>query len=362
MNASWATKLSWHRTAKMPTMTRRPTRRWFWRSRNCKHSNRPKAIVINLVVICGCMVTSLWSWVVAKAETDAAPVGLWVVLGAGRPKKGRRVISLVRIVCVFMVTSLWSWVVATVESRAARRVVVVRTFGFAWFRKPILFHRKRILFLWFLRRAELDRFCSRVHRPPASAGHCGLASTIELRNQNRWPAAFRSASVKSMVRNGPRTIGLRQTGCFCFATAFMAAVMATVGSGLPAVAPRDVSFSVRPLCFARASTSFKNGPQVVALLSTRCDFMVTSFWSWVMAAIDFESEEQLHRVVAPHRKRFLRPVSSNALPKRVFLLKLGPIRPAQNSFIPLFPSQLGCSNRARRRQQQHDRLRVELRL
>src|SRR5271157_4205012 len=90
--------------------------------------------------------------------------------------------------------------------------------------------------------------------------------------------------------------------------------------------------------------------------------MVTSFWSWVMAAIDFESEEQLHRVVAPHRKRFLRPVSSNALPKRVFLLKLGPIRPAQNSFIPLFPSQLGCSNRARRRQQQHDRLRVELRL
>src|SRR5271157_2066563 len=167
--------------------------------------------------------------------------------------------------------------------------------------------------------AELGRFCSRVHRPPASACDRGLASTIELRNQGCWPVAFRSGSVKSMVRNGPRTIGLRQTGCFCFATVFMAAVMATVGSGLSAVAPpRDVSLSVRALCFARASTSFKNGPRVVAWLSTRCVFMVTSLWSWVMAAIDFESEEQLHRVAAPHRKRFLRPVSSNALPKRVF--------------------------------------------
>src|SRR5271157_1165 len=93
-----------------------------------------------------------------------------------------------------------------------------------------------------------------------------------------------------------------------------------------------------------------------------CVFMVTSVWSWVMAAIDFESEEQLHRVAAPHRKRFLRPVSSNALPNRVFLLKLGPIRPAQNSFIPLFPSQVACSNRAQRGQQQRCRLRIELRL
>src|SRR5271157_6246639 len=88
-----------------------------------------------------------------------------------------------------------------------------------------------------------------------------------------------------------------------------------------------------------------------------CVFMVTSVWSWVMAAIDFESEEQLHRVAAPHRKRFLRPVSSNALPNRVFLLKLGPIRPAQNSFIPLFPSQVACSNRAQRGQQQRRRFR-----
>src|SRR5271157_3962772 len=59
----------------------------------------------------------------------------------GRPRTGRRVISLVRIVCVFMVTSFWSWVVATVVVER-RRVLVVRTFGFAWFRKPIRFHRK----------------------------------------------------------------------------------------------------------------------------------------------------------------------------------------------------------------------------
>src|SRR5271157_5081849 len=36
----------------------------------------------------------------------------------GRPRTGRRVISLVRSVCVFMMTSLWSWVVATVVGRA----------------------------------------------------------------------------------------------------------------------------------------------------------------------------------------------------------------------------------------------------
>src|SRR5271157_5816735 len=177
-----------------------------------------------------------------------------------------------------MVTSFWSWVVATVVVER-RRVLVVRTFGSAWFRRPILFHRKRILFLWFLRRAEPCLFCPQVHRPPASACDRGLAGTIELSNQERWPPAFRSASVKSMVRNGPRTIGLRQTGCFCFATAFLAAVIATVGSGLPAVAPRNVSLSVRALCFARASTSFKNGPRVVAWLQSVWFFMVTSLWS-----------------------------------------------------------------------------------
>src|SRR5271166_2248616 len=30
-------------------------------------------------------------------------------------------------------------------------------------------------------------------------------------------------------------------------------------------------------------------------------FIMTSLWSWVVAAMDFESEEQLHRIAAPHR-------------------------------------------------------------
>src|SRR5271157_419215 len=86
-------------------------------------------------------------------------------------------------VCVFMMTSFWSWVVATVVVER-RRVLVVRTFGFEWF-------RKQILFLWFLRRAELGLFCPRVHRPQQARVTAGLPvrSNCATRTVGRRPSA-----------------------------------------------------------------------------------------------------------------------------------------------------------------------------